>query len=143
MGSYICSHKYQDLKNIFDGDYKKFLDIQIIKRKFQTISEAIGLLKNRQPLFCTETLKNAVRHFIGDMTFMDVYDYNKWNLNITVTEGDNLDQSKLLNYLTTPNVLVWSAVIASSAIPGFFAGVQLMAKDSQGKIQPYYMTNHI
>jgi predicted acylesterase/phospholipase RssA len=36
--------------------------------------------------------------------------------------------SKLLNYITAPNVVVWSAVLASCAIPGIFKSVDLMIK---------------
>ena len=44
---------------------------------------------------------------------------------------------KLLNYLTAPNVVVWSAVLASCAIPGMFAKVELMQKLSDGSIIQY------
>ena len=44
MGSYICSHKYQDLKQVFEGDYKKFLEVKIIKKNFKTMIEALKLI---------------------------------------------------------------------------------------------------
>ena len=34
--------------------------------------------------------------------------------------ADTLEPPRLLNYLTAPHVLVWSAVAASSAFPGLF-----------------------
>lgn len=37
----------------------------------------------------------------------------------------------LCNYLTTPNLLVYSASLASCAIPGIFEAVELMAKASR------------
>jgi TAG lipase / steryl ester hydrolase / phospholipase A2 / LPA acyltransferase len=43
----------------------------------------------------------------------------------------------LLNYLTTPNVVVWSAVVASCAIPGAFESVDLMIRTENGQIVPY------
>lgn len=48
------------------------------------------------------------------------------------------DYPQLLNYLTAPNVLVWSASIASCAIPGIFSPVELLAKDKHGNITSYY-----
>jgi hypothetical protein len=41
-------------------------------------------------------------------------------------------QPRLLNYLTYPNVLIWSAAVASCAIPGVFNPVELFAKDPNG-----------
>ena len=76
---------------------------------------------------------------IGDLTFKEIHDKFKWNLNITVTDAKKTDESRLLNYLTTPNVVIWSAVLASSAIPGFFEPVELMIKNEEtGDIKPYH-----
>lgn len=50
------------------------------------------------------------------------------------------DESRLLNYLTSPNVVVWSAVGASTAIPIFFEAVELMIKTETGQIVPYHPT---
>jgi len=46
-------------------------------------------------------------------------------------------ESRLLNYLTAPNVVLWSAVLASCAIPGMFAQVKLMQKLNDGSIVQY------
>jgi predicted acylesterase/phospholipase RssA len=40
--------------------------------------------------------------------------------------------------LTTPNVVVWSAVSASTAIPIFYEPVELMIKTEIGEIVPYH-----
>ena len=45
--------------------------------------------------------------------------------------------------MTAPNVLIWSAVSASCAIPNVYAPVQLMCKKENGKIVPLLPTaNH-
>ena len=51
--------------------------------------------------------------------------------------GSMQTESQLLNYLTAPNVLVWSAVLASCAIPLVFEGVELMQKTKSGETIPY------
>lgn len=51
--------------------------------------------------------------------------------------GSLNSESKLLNYLTAPNVVIWSAVLASCAIPGMFKQVELMKKDKDGKLEKY------
>jgi len=50
----------------------------------------------------------------------------------------------LLNYMTAPNVLVWSAALASSAVPHMFDNVELMRKNAKGEIKPWFsnIQNH-
>jgi hypothetical protein len=69
-----------------------------------------------------------MRKEIGDLTFKEIHDRYKWNLNITVTDSQKTDEARLLNYLTSPNVVVWSAVSCSTAIPHFFDPGELMVK---------------
>jgi len=44
---------------------------------------------------------------------------------------------RLLNHLTSPNVVVWSAVAASCSVPMVFGPVQLYSKDLSGKLKQY------
>lgn len=85
----------------------------------------------------TQTLKDYVIPYVGDLTFKEIYQQNGWNLNITVTDFTLNQESRLLNYLTAPNVTLWSAVLASCAIPGMFAQVKLMQKLNDGSIVAY------
>jgi len=77
---------------------------------------------------------------VGDTTFKELHDLKKWNLNITVTDMRKIDESSLMNYLTAPNVVVWSAAVASCAIPGMFEPVELFEKQEDGSIAPYHKT---
>ena len=90
----------------------------------------------------TETLKEYVRQNTGDMTFKEVYEKHGWNLNITVTDFSLQQDSRLLNYLTSPNVIVWSAVLASCAIPGMYQKVELKQKLADGSIIQYDPSSH-
>ena len=49
-------------------------------------------------------------------------------LNITVSRSDGKAAPLLCNYLTTPQMLVYSACLASCAIPGVYEPVELLAK---------------
>lgn len=62
-------------------------------------------------------------------------------INITVSPGNSFENAQLLNYLTAPNVLVWSAASASCALPGLYESVQLMAKNQAGETVPYHVSN--
>lgn len=83
-------------------------------------------------------LRDALRKNMGDYTFREAYDRTGRITNITVTPLKTDDYPHLLNYLTAPNVLMWSASLASCAIPLVFRPVELMAKDKYGNIVPYY-----
>ena len=71
---------------------------------------------------------------------MEAFDRTGRVLNIVVTRSDGKAPPLLCNYLTTPNLLVYSASLASCAIPGIFEAVELMAKARDGAIVPYFIT---
>jgi predicted acylesterase/phospholipase RssA len=50
----------------------------------------------------------------------------------TVTPNNSSDPPRLLNYLTAPHVLVWSASVASSSLPGVFEANRLKVRDADG-----------
>ena len=45
--------------------------------------------------------------------------------------------TKLLNYMTAPDTLIWSALLASAAVPGILNPVVLMQKLKDGTIVPW------
>jgi predicted acylesterase/phospholipase RssA len=55
---------------------------------------------------------------VGQWTFQEAFDRTGRIINITVAPMNRYDPPRLLNYLTAPHVCIWSAVIASCAIPG-------------------------
>jgi len=82
-----------------------------------------------------------MRSIQQDMTFKDVYEKNGWILNITVT-NEKLAKLQICNYLTTPDVLLWSACCASCSVPELFGSNELFYKDKDGQIQPYYPSDN-
>lgn len=56
-------------------------------------------------------------------------------LSNVVTPNNSSDPPRLLNYLTAPHVLVWSAAVASSSLPGVFEANRLMVKDADGTVR--------
>ncbi len=73
--------------------------------------------------FEIEHLQAFLKREFGDLTFEEVYHRFGWNLNVSVSIYHEKDSFRLLNYITSPNVLIWSAVSASCAIPNVFAPV--------------------
>lgn len=82
-------------------------------------------------------LQERLRRLLGDMTFAEAYQRSGRIVNIAVTAADTSEPPRLLNYLTAPHVLVWSAVACSSAFPLLFAPQQLLARDAKGGVVGY------
>jgi len=74
---------------------------------------------------------------LPDLTFEEAYDRSGIAFNVSVAPTDPHQRSRLLNAVTTPHVLVREAVFASTAFPGFFPPVTLMAKTADGARHPY------
>eukprot|EP00618_Florenciella_parvula_P012708 CAMPEP_0119487064 /NCGR_PEP_ID=MMETSP1344-20130328/13249_1 /TAXON_ID=236787 /ORGANISM="Florenciella parvula, Strain CCMP2471" /LENGTH=839 /DNA_ID=CAMNT_0007521875 /DNA_START=134 /DNA_END=2653 /DNA_ORIENTATION=+ len=83
----------------------------------------------------TEHLKEVIRNNCGEYTFMEAFEYTGRIINITVAPANKYDPPRLLNYITAPHVLVWSAALASSCIPGVFEPQCLQVKESNGTIR--------
>lgn len=97
-----------------------------------------------------------VKELLGDMTFEEAYLRTDRILNITVTprhkptdptisKEDGVGKETpppqiptLLNYLSAPNVVIWSAAQASIGTGVIHKDIQLKVKDRKGNIKPYY-----
>lgn len=85
-------------------------------------------------------LEECVRANVGDMTFEEAYARTKRVLNITVqsNRSGQEDIPSLLNYITAPNVLIWSAATASNAGSSpLYSPVTLLSKTVTGAIVPW------
>lgn len=80
----------------------------------------------------TQHLRECCKTNIGDFTFQEAFDRTGKILNIVITPISKGDPPRVLNYLTSPHVLVWSAAVASSSLPGVFEANRLMVKDVDG-----------
>lgn len=73
----------------------------------------------------------------GSMTFREAYERTGRILNVSCVPADPHSPTMLCNYLTSPDCVVWSAVIASAAVPGILNPVVLMMKQRDGTLAPY------
>lgn len=79
----------------------------------------------------------VIERLVPDMTFQEAYEHSKIHINISVAPVEQHQASRLLNAITSPNVMVREAVLASCAVPAVYPAVTLAAKNSRGKRQPY------
>ena len=85
-------------------------------------------------------LERLVERMVPELTFQEAYEKTGRQISITVAPSETHQRSRLLNAITSPNVYVRSAVMASCAVPGVFPPVMLMAKNVHGESQPYLPT---
>lgn len=94
-----------------------------------TVLRQIGRLLKIGALFDIGNLIRVMKGILGDMTFQEAYNRTRRILNICVTSASIYELPKLLNYITAPNVIIWSAVAASCSVPLVFSPANLLAKD--------------
>ncbi len=73
----------------------------------------------------------------GSMTFREAYERTGRILNVSCVPSDPHSPTILTNYLTSPDCVIWSAVLASAAVPGILNPVVLMKKTTDGTLTPY------
>jgi predicted acylesterase/phospholipase RssA len=83
------------------------------------------------------SLKLMLESIIPDITFQEAYEKTGRMISITIAPYEEHQTSRLMNAVTSPNVYVRSAVMASCAVPGVYEPVMLMAKNAYGEAQPY------
>lgn len=80
--------------------------------------------------------RETVKHNVGEITFQEAFDRTGRIINVVVAPLNSYEPPRLLNYLTAPHVCVWSAAVASCAIPGVFDSTALYCKEPNGDYRP-------
>ncbi|MCJ1471785.1 hypothetical protein MMC13_000426 [Lambiella insularis] len=89
-------------------------------------------------LFDISHLTRVMKDMLGDLTFQEGYNRTRRILNICVSSASLYELPRLLNYVTAPNVLIWSAVAASCSVPFIFSAASILAKDpKRGEAVPW------
>ena len=70
----------------------------------------------------------------GDLTFLEAFHKTGRILNVTVSSKANSPPMSL-NHVSAPNIVVWSALLASAAIPGLVRSVSLCEKLPDGSLR--------
>ncbi|XP_074320525.1 triacylglycerol lipase SDP1-like [Silene latifolia] len=143
VGSIMCSivatRSWPELQSFFEDSWHslKFFDqmggiLTIVKR-----------VTTRGAVHEIRQLQMMLRNLTSNMTFQEAYDMTGRILGITVCSPRKHEPPRCLNYLTSPHVVIWSAVTASCAFPGLFEAQELMAKDRFGELVPYHPPFHL
>ncbi|KAG8367852.1 hypothetical protein BUALT_Bualt16G0115700 [Buddleja alternifolia] len=138
VGSITCSviatRTWPELQSFFEDSWHSF---QLLE-KLGGIFSIFKRIRTRGAVHEIRQMQIMLRHLTNNLTFQEAYDMTGRVLGVTVCSPRKHEPPRCLNYLTSPNVVIWSAVTASCAFPGFFEAQELMAKDRSGKIVPYH-----
>ncbi|MFW2389456.1 MAG: DUF3336 domain-containing protein [Polyangiales bacterium] len=85
-------------------------------------------------------LEEVVEHNCGDRTFREAHARSGRTVSISVSPTRERQKPRVLCHLTSPNVLMNSAAVASAAIPGAFPGAKLQQRLPTGETVPYMGT---
>ncbi|WPG99721.1 Hypothetical protein R9X50_00254000 [Acrodontium crateriforme] len=102
----------------------------------KTMGRRLHRFTNYGFILNVHVLEQCVRDNIGDVTFEEAYRRSRRALNITVASPHG-GPPFLLNYLTAPNVLIWSAAMASNASDPQLLPSCLKCKDVRGEISDW------
>ncbi|CAO3631008.1 unnamed protein product [Mucor hiemalis] len=133
IAALICIHTDEELPHILQPDGINLTAFSSKGKKGHFKRRITRFLKYGY-LMDMKVLQECVRANVGDLTFEEAYARSKRVLNISVSSSRTQEVPQLLNYLTAPNVLIWSAACCSTASVGLFGSCDLMAKDKNGNI---------
>ncbi|KAI9255684.1 acyl transferase/acyl hydrolase/lysophospholipase [Phascolomyces articulosus] len=133
IAALICIHTDEELPHILQPDGIN-LSAFATKSDRGHVKRRITRLLKYGYLMDMKVLQQCVRANVGDLTFEEAYARSKRVLNISVSSSRKNEVPQLLNYLTAPNVLIWSAACCSTASTGLFGSCDLLAKDTSGNI---------
>ena len=128
LASWTCSHTDDELRELF-------ADLSLINREALTRLPMREMLKQRTVMDQARLLK-FLGTVIPDMTFKESMRHSRRIVNVTVSPLNKRQTPRLLNYLSSPDVLLRQAVLASCAVPLVFKPVQLIARE-RGEIKPW------
>ena len=130
VGSLLSTHSRAELDDLLDPE-----------RLIDRMEEETGHLRRgsrlRPRMMRVDEIRAIVESLVPDVTFDEALRRTGRELNISVAPAEMHQKSRLLNAITTPNVYLREAVLASAAVPGFYPAVTLAAKNHLGEKLPY------
>ncbi|KUJ19018.1 patatin-domain-containing protein [Mollisia scopiformis] len=125
----VCTRTDEEIPDVL----KKFpfgnLDVFEENGKEDGILERLRRLLTQGAWIDSKHLTRVMQEILGDMTFQEAYNRTRRILNICVSSASVYELPRLLNYITAPNVMIWSAVAASCSVPLLFSAAPLLVKN--------------
>lgn len=134
VASFVCCRTDEELKKELNPDvFYRFSanDEGFVATFSRFLREGVLFDTDR---WAEKTQRNVT---LGHTTFLEAYQRTGRILNICVASDERFAPPLCLNYKTTPNVVIWSAILASAAVPGILHAVELRQKRPDGTLEPF------
>lgn len=156
IASLVAIHTEDELPGVLKGDgidlsafeahahHGPQTNKQSIEYGWETLWRRVKRFVREGYFLDVKVLEECVKANVGDLTFEEAYNLSKRVLNITVATAGEEGVPTLLNYITAPNVLIWTAAVASNAsTPSLYGsrGTTVLCKDVHGNIVPWAPAN--
>jgi len=130
VGSLLSTHQDDQLREMLEPE-------NLVFRLEQEAGYFSRLSKFKPQFMPDDERKEIATHFIPDLTFQEAFELTGRQLNVSIAPAETHQKSRLLNAITSPNVFIREAILASGAVPGVYAPVTLMARNHHGEKQAY------
>ena len=139
VASIVATRTGEELRELFHDEhsFRAFLpDMTFFSGS--TLGESVSNYVRTGALHDIGFFQKRLRAILGDITFQDAYDRSGGRiLCVAVCATRAGERPRLLNYLTAPHLVIWSAVAASCAFPNLFPPQPLLAKSRGGALVPW------
>jgi TAG lipase / steryl ester hydrolase / phospholipase A2 / LPA acyltransferase len=125
----LCTRTDEEIPAVLKAFPHGALDVFEENGKEDTLAAHLKRLFMKGAWSDIRHLKRVMREVLGDMTFQEAYNRTRRICNICVSSASLYELPRLLNYITAPQVMIWSAVAASCSVPLIFKAAPLLAKD--------------
>lgn len=129
----VCNRSDAELDDLFAESQDRIHRIALRWRS------PAGMWRRRTAMDESQVFEHIVAN-AGSATFLEAYKRSGRILNISVSPTRTRQKPRVLNYLTSPDVLVEYAAQASCAVPGLFPPVALQARRADGRQASYMST---
>jgi NTE family protein len=134
MGAMVASglgcRTNDELEELLGPDTPPIDRLGLQRHTLQQIASARSLMDS-------EHLLSTIRKNCGRYTFQEAFERSGRVLNISVAPTRTRQKPRVLSHLTSPDVWVPIAALASSAVPGLYPPVTLTRKRRDGSTAPY------
>mmetsp|Transcript_14321 Transcript_14321/g.20991 ORF Transcript_14321/g.20991 Transcript_14321/m.20991 type:complete len:512 (-) Transcript_14321:229-1764(-) len=132
IGALLCTRN--------DFEIKRDLKPEILAARQQCFARSwtdrLKSIYRNGHLFDANEWYNLIKWFTcGELTFEEAYKKTGRVFCITLSATTVKAPPVLLNYISAPNVVIASAIIASAAVPGFIKPVRIKVKDAEGVVR--------
>ncbi|KAG0139595.1 hypothetical protein CROQUDRAFT_70045 [Cronartium quercuum f. sp. fusiforme G11] len=133
IAAFLCTHTEEELDRMVVPELA-----DMITACSEPITSWVPRLLRTGAQYDTVTWAKKLSFFtMGSMTFLEAFERTGRILNISVIPYDIHSPTKLLNFITAPNCVIFSAVLASAAVPGVLNPVVLLEKTKDGNVRPW------